>query len=100
MPFEPSATGQGDSAPLGSRRNPIRCAFPVGQREYLARLRDSNGMAVRADRLGSFGAGPYGNVLDGYAITTKSGETVEVYFDMYHFDFTEDNPIPGFTIVP
>ena len=87
------------AAPLGSRENPIRCAWPAGQRAYLARVRDKEGLEVRSVRLGSFGMGPYGNLLDGYSITTQSGESIEVYFDMYHFDYTEGKPPPGFRIV-
>lgn len=88
-----------NASPLGSRENPIRCAFPAGQREYLARLRDGGGLEVRSVRIGSFGAGPYGNVLDGYCITSEAGESMEVFFDMYHLDYFEEEPIPGFTMI-
>ncbi len=86
------------SGPLGARTNPVRCDMPSGERAYLARLRDGNGNPVRFQRLGSFGAGPYGNVLDGYEVVAGTN-TVRVFMDMYHPGHVETNAIPGFTLV-
>ena len=84
--------------PLGANTNPVRCDMPSGQRAYLSRLRGPDGKPPRFHRVGSFGAGPYGNMLDGYEV--KSGtNTVMVFMDMYHPGYVETNAVPGFTIV-
>src|SRR5215217_6682079 len=41
--------------PLGSQENPVRAEMPPGQRDYLARLRCSDGRAPLFEREGSFG---------------------------------------------
>lgn len=84
-----------DRRPLGTNANPVRCQGPRGERYYLARLVDPDGAEIDFERIGSFGAGPYGNILDGYSV--KLGDkTVTVFMDMYHDGFFEDRPLPGF----
>ena len=85
---------------LGSQQNPVRVAMPVGERAYLAQLRCSDGAVPEFRREGSFGDGPYGNILDRYALTCGGGEpkSAEVYMDMYHAGYEETRAVPGFTM--
>jgi len=84
--------------PLGSEQNPVRAKAPEGQRAYLKRLRCPNGKAPAFNRLGNIGPGIYGSIVDLYEIKCKGGLTAEVVIDMYHPDYVEMRPIPGFTI--
>jgi hypothetical protein len=84
--------------PLGSFENPVRCDMPGGEREYLKRLRCGDGTPPWFERMGSFGLGPYGNILDGYEV--KCGEErFEIFMDMYHHGHVEAEAVPGFSIV-
>lgn len=86
--------------PLGSRENPVRATMPPGQHAYLRRLRCGNGNTPEFSRIGNFGAGVYGNIIDGYQVncgTAAPGDVV-IYMDMYHGGYVEDRPVPGFTI--
>ena len=73
-----------------SREKPIKVGAGGGgvasERMYLSTLRDEAGKPVQFKRRGSFGVGPYGNVLDGYEVQTSTGRTVLLYIDMYHSD--------------
>ena len=93
---------QASGQPLGSQKNPIRAEMPAGERAYLARLRCSNGEPPRFERMGSFGDGPYGNILDGYSVNCGAAAPgqVEVFIDMYHRGHIEQQAVPGFTILP
>jgi hypothetical protein len=84
------------SGALGSRTNPVRCDFPAGERAYLERLRCKDGSPVKCQRIGSVGAGPYGNMMDGYLVFCGATR-VEVIMDMYHPGYVESQPVPGFT---
>lgn len=86
--------------PLGSERNPVRAAMPPGQRAYLSRLRCADGVAPRFRRIGNFGLGVYGNIVDGYQLSCAGGVPADqiVYMDMYHAGHVEERPVPGFTI--
>ncbi|HEY0324397.1 MAG TPA: hypothetical protein VGC46_00280 [Allosphingosinicella sp.] len=88
--------------PLGSQENPVRAAMPPGQRAYLQRLRCSNGQAPAFNRIGNFGVGVYGNIVDGYRVLCRGATPAEsvVYMDMYHNGHVEERPVPGFTILP
>jgi hypothetical protein len=86
------------SGELGSKENPVRCNLPRGERAYLSRLRCSDGKAPAYHRLGSYGPGPYGNIIDGYSVKCEEKDPVTVFMDMYH-DHVEKEPVPGFTIV-
>ena len=88
--------------PLGSMENPVRAAMPRGQRAYLQRLRCADGAAPTFGRIGNFGAGVYGNIIDGYRVRCAGGTPAEtvVYMDMYHRGHVEERPVPGFTIQP
>lgn len=90
---EPKVSGE-----LGSKGNPVRCSGPPGERAYLNRLRCSDGKAPKYFRLGSYGEGPYGNILDGYNVKCEEKDPVTVFMDMYH-NHVEKEPVPGFTIV-
>lgn len=88
--------------PLGSAQNPVRADMPAGQRAYLSRLRCANGRAPTFDRIGSFGDGPYGSIIDGYSVVCAGSSPAEsvVHMDMYHSGHAEAAAVPGFTIVP
>jgi hypothetical protein len=86
------------SGVLGSKTNPVRCDMPRGERYYLLRLRDADGKSPGFHRVGSFGGGPYGNILDGYEVKLGAN-TVMIFMDMYHPGYVETNAVPGFTIV-
>ena len=90
---EPKVSGE-----LGSKGNPVRCSGPPGERAYLNRLRCSDGKAPTFFRLGSYGKGPYGHILDGYKVECEGKDPVTVFMDMYH-NHVEKEPVPGFTIV-
>lgn len=88
--------------PLGSQENPVRAAMPPGQRAYLQRLRCSDGRAPAFSRIGNFGTGVYGNIVDAYRVRCSAASPAEavVYMDMYHRGHVEERPVPGFTILP
>jgi hypothetical protein len=74
--------------------------MPEGEREYLGRLRCPNGKPPKFKRLGSYGPGPYGTVIDGYEVKCKKPKrTVRVFMDMYHDAFEESRAVEGFTLV-
>ena len=85
--------------PLGSSENPVRASMPAGQRAYLNRLRCADGSAPSYNRVGNFGEGVYGNIVDGYQVTCPGKEPQMVVMDMYHSGYVENRPVPGFTIV-
>lgn len=87
------------SGELGTKTNPVRCDDPKGERQYLNRLRCSDGKRPAYSRIGSFGLGPYGNILDGYRVKCEGGEEATVFMDMYHEGYVETDAVPGFTIV-
>ena len=106
FPFAPKTPSEAeqeaiDGHPLGSRANPVRCHEPRGQREYLQRLRCADGSSPGYDRIGSYGLGPYGTILDGYEVICPGDtKSPRVYMDMYHEGYVETEPAEGFTIVP
>ena len=73
-----------------SQKKPIKVGAkdefggPAAERAYLNTLRDEEGKPVIFKRLGSFGDGPDGNVLDGYEVQTSTGRKLTLYIDMYH----------------
>lgn len=73
------------------------CSGPPGERAYLSRLRCSDGKAPKFNRIGSFGEGPHGHILDGYNVKCEEKDPVTVFMDMYH-DHIEKEAVPGFTI--
>lgn len=86
--------------PLGSNENPVRAEMPQGQQAYLARLRCADGRAPQFRRVGNFGVGVYGNIIDGYDVTCADSEPAKtrVIIDMYHAGHIENMAVPGFTI--
>ena len=86
------------TAPLGSLKNPVRCFFPTGQREYLRRLRCPDGEAPIFRRVGSYGMGPDKHIIDGYRVRCADGKPLMVFMDMYHKGYLELAPPPGFKI--
>jgi len=88
--------------PLGSKENPVRADMPGGQRAYLNRLRCADGKRPGFFRVGSFGAGPYERIIDGYEVTCKDStpEKAMIFMDMYHPGHKEPAAVEGFTIKP
>ncbi|MEL1251934.1 hypothetical protein [Aurantiacibacter gilvus] len=84
--------------PLGSSENPVRASMPEGQRAYLDRLRCADGSTPSYRRVGNFGVGVYGNIVDGYEVTCAGEDPKMVVMDMYHRGHVENRPVPGFTI--
>lgn len=82
---------------LGSHTNAVRCHRPSGEREYLDRLRCSNGEAPGYARIGSFGEGPDEHVIDGYDVICPDYR-VTVFMDMYHEEEYETAPVGAFRI--
>ncbi|MET0370426.1 MAG: hypothetical protein ABW039_03510 [Sphingobium sp.] len=89
-----------DAHPLGSDKNPVRVSSPAGERAYLSRLICADGRHPGFERGGSTGMGPFGTILDVYAVDCANAPTVSVYMDMYHSDYVEVRAVPGFTIKP
>ncbi len=87
------------SGELGTKTNPVRCDSPRGEREYLNRLRCLDEKRPQYSRIGSFGVGPYGHILDGYRVQCEGKDEATVFMDMYHKDYIEREPVPGFTII-
>ena len=86
-----------NAVPLGGKGNPVRVHRPMGQRAYLSRLVCPGGGSPVFQRVGSFGMGVYGTIIDGYDVDC-AGTRHMVYMDMYHPDHIERRPVPGFTI--
>lgn len=91
------AIEKAQSHPLGSRENPVRAEESIGQREYLNRLRCTDGKAPLYNRHGNVGDGVYGYIIDEYMLNCNDGTTAIVYMDMYHVH-RETEAIPGFTL--
>lgn len=92
-----------DKHKLGSQGNPVRCDMPRGERLYLSRLRCPGGAAPKFNRDGSDGMSPYDAIMDIYTVTCPEADGMEpqtIYMDMYHPNYREKRPVPGFTIVP
>lgn len=89
-----------DAHPLGSYKNPVRVSSPAGERAYLSRLMCADGRHAGFERGGSTGMGPFGTILDVYAVDCADTPTARVYMDMYHSDYVETRAVPGFTIKP
>ena len=87
------------SGVLGTKTNPVRCEDPKGERKYLNRLRCPDGKPPKHSRIGSFGLGPYGNILDGYRVKCEGRDEATIFMDMYHEGYVEKEAVPGFTIV-
>ena len=88
---------------LGSRENPVRVNMPKGQHAYLRRLRCADNAAPTFERIGSFGPGVFGSIIDGYRVLCAGGaEPGErtIYMDMYHPDHVETAAPPGFAFKP
>jgi hypothetical protein len=85
-------------APLGTMDRPVLADSPRGEREYLHRLRCSDGDRPDFVRGGSTAPSRDGHILDGYLIRCGSSE-VEAFFDMYHPQATVSEPLRGFSLV-
>ena len=86
-----------NALPLGDKGNPVRVYMPPGQHTYLSRLVCTGGGAPTFSRIGSFGMGPYRTIVDAYNVACGSN-AARVFMDMYHPNYVERRPVPGFTI--
>jgi hypothetical protein len=86
-----------NALPLGDKGNPVRVHTPPGQRAYLSRLVCTGGGTPVFSRVGSFGIGPYGTIVDGYDVDCAGAKRM-VFMDMYHPGYVEPRAVPGFTI--
>ena len=70
--------------------NPVKVGGPEGlsgpasERLYLSHLRDSKSRPFKFSRLGNYGAGADGHVIDGYELVSEDGKKYVIYIDMYH----------------
>ena len=65
--------------------NPIPVQMPDCQAEYLDNLRCECGEPFQFRRVGNYGPGPDGHVVDGYELVCKTGKCqITLYIDMYH----------------
>ncbi|KTE21261.1 hypothetical protein ATE67_08135 [Sphingopyxis sp. H050] len=94
------AIEKAEAHPLGSQENPVRVEMPQGQFAYLATLRCANGQPPQFNRIGNYGIGVFGNIIDGYDVRCEGSEPAKttVFMDMYHAGHVETRPVPGFTI--
>lgn len=90
------AIEEADKSPLGSRENPVRVILATGERAYLSRLRCAAGDAPTFARSGNVGPGPFGGIIDLYAVKCADKDAVEIYMDMYH-ESNETRIVPGFS---
>jgi hypothetical protein len=96
-PFYPKTERpKGPTGPLGAFLNPVRCDHLEGEWEYLQRLRCRDGKRPWFGRLGSFGSGIYGHIVDGYQVRCAR-KTQIIYMDLYFPDYRETAAVPGFT---
>ena len=92
--------GVGRGAGIHSARSKIRCErrCRAGERAYLAQAPLQRRPRRRSfERMGSFGAGAYGNILDGYTVDCGAAAPgkVQIFMDMYHGGYVETRPVPG-----
>lgn len=88
-----------ENAPLGSHSNPVKASMPLGEHDYLMRLRCPAGDAPAFVRSGSMGTGVHGNIVDGYKVTCADGAVFNIVMDMYH-RHREMRPVPGLAVLP
>ena len=86
--------------PLGTAENPVRVGGPEGERNYLARLRCSNGQTPVIGARAAAGTGAFGSVVASYALdcgAAAPGRT-QLILDMYHAEHDERSAPAGFTL--
>lgn len=86
--------------PLGHKENPVRVYMPEGEYAYLERLRCQNGTMPAFERIGNFGIGPFGHIIDGYDVKCPGSEPAQstIFMDMYFPEYIETKAPPGFTL--
>lgn len=95
-----AAIDKASAHPLGSKENPVRVHMPTGQRAYLSRLDCEGGETPDFFRVGNFGVGVFGNIIDGYEVTCPNSgpDKSLIFMDMYHPGNVEDRAVDGFGI--
>ena len=88
-----------DAHPLGSLANPVRTAGPDGERAYLARLRCADGKTPGIIPRGKGGIGPYGSLVDLFALDCGAAAPgrVDIAMDAYQQEHQERRPPSGFS---
>lgn len=86
--------------PLGTAENPVRVGGPDGERNYLARLRCSNGQAPAIGARSSAGTGAFGSVVASYSLDCGAAAPgrKQVILDMYHAEHDERSAPLGFSL--
>jgi len=96
------AVAEANAHPLGTAKNPVRVGGPRGQRDYIGRLRCSDGSVPKVGTRGSAGVGAFGTIADRYPLDCGAAAPgrVELVLDMYHAEHSETRAPAGFTIEP
>jgi|SRR5580700_784418 hypothetical protein len=80
---------------------PIPCHMPIGERQYLGRLRCPQGHKFNCHRMGSMNSPYMPNPVDTYRIFCTGGECgMDLHFDMYQEGHGEQLTPPGYTLAP
>ena len=101
-----------DPPQKGSVANPVRCDMPLGQRDYLKRLRSEDNRKIAYEYVEAV-LGPEGRILDIFKIENPAfrkgsglfGENPEnprhfyIYMDMYHPNVRDMEAIPGYRLL-
>ena len=95
-----AAIAAAEAHPLGSLANPIRTAGPDGERAYLGRLRCADGKTPAIIPRGKGGIGPYGSIVDLFALDCGAAAPgrVELAMDAYQQEHQEKRTPAGFSI--
>ena len=88
-----------NAQPLGTQGNPVRTLMPQGQQAYLRRLVCPDGATPAFRRIRNVGPGPYTTIVDAYDVRCGASSQT-VYLDMYHPNYVEQFPVPGFALRP
>ena len=94
-----AAVRKASAFPLGSQQNPVRVQGVAGEKNYLAKLRCSDG---RSPTVGGRSIGmpsPFGGITDIFSVKCETGQpsVAAIAMDMYH-EHVEARPVPGFTM--
>lgn len=86
--------------PLGSAQNPVRVAGPAGARDYLTRLRCSDGSRPVQGPHGPGAVGAYGSLTEAYPLDCGAAAPgrVVLALDLYHEEDAESRAPAGFTL--
>jgi hypothetical protein len=95
---EEAAAAAAARFPLGTIDNPVRVGGPDGERNYLARLRCTDGSRPRIGPRVQGGAGGFGSTVAAYSAECPGAPSATIMLDMYHEEHREDQAPAGFTL--